>query len=47
MRIEVEKLTKRYRDADRDLTVIDDLTFTFPDKGSVAIIGRSGTGNPP
>jgi lipoprotein-releasing system ATP-binding protein len=26
------------------LTVIDNLTFTFPDKGSVAIIGRSGTG---
>jgi lipoprotein-releasing system ATP-binding protein len=44
MRIEVEKLTKRYRDADRELTVIDNLTFTFPDKGSVAIIGRSGTG---
>lgn len=44
MRIEVEKLTKRYRDADRDLTVIDGLSFAFPDKGSVAIIGRSGTG---
>jgi len=44
MRIEVEKLTKRYRDADRELTVIDNLTFTFPDKCSVAIIGRSGTG---
>jgi len=44
MRIEVEKLTKRYRDADRDLTVIDNLSFSFPDKGSVAIIGRSGTG---
>ena len=41
MRIEVEKLTKRYRDADRDLTVIDNLSFSFPDKGSVAIIGRS------
>jgi lipoprotein-releasing system ATP-binding protein len=44
MRIEVEKLTKRYRDADRELTVIDNLSFTFPDRGSVAIIGRSGTG---
>lgn len=44
MRVEVEKLTKRYRDADRDLTVIDNLSFTFPDKGAVAIIGRSGTG---
>ena len=44
MRIEVEKLTKRYRDADRELTVIDNLSFAFPDRGSVAIIGRSGTG---
>ena len=44
MRIEVSNLTKRYRDADRDLTVIDDLSFSFPERGSVAIIGRSGTG---
>jgi lipoprotein-releasing system ATP-binding protein len=44
MRIQVEKLTKRYRDADRELTVIDNLSFSFPDRGSVAIIGRSGTG---
>ena len=44
MRVEINKLTKRYKDADRDLTVINDLTFTFPDRGSVAIIGRSGTG---
>ena len=44
MRIEVEILTKRYSDADRELTVIDNLSFSFPDRGSVAIIGRSGTG---
>ena len=44
MRIQVENLTKRYRDADHELTVINNLTFSFPDKGSVAIIGRSGTG---
>lgn len=44
MRIEVSNLTKRYRDADRDLTVIDNLSFSFPERGSVAIIGRSGTG---
>jgi lipoprotein-releasing system ATP-binding protein len=44
MRIEVENLTKRYRDADRELAVIESLTCSFPDKGSVAIIGRSGTG---
>ena len=44
MRIEVSNLTKRYRDADRDLTVIDNLSFSFPERGSLAIIGRSGTG---
>jgi len=44
MRIEVASLTKRYRDADRELTVIENLSFSFPDRGSVAIIGRSGTG---
>ncbi|MEN9845858.1 MAG: hypothetical protein RIS36_1005 [Pseudomonadota bacterium] len=44
MRIEVGNLTKRYRDADRELTVIDNLSFAFPEGGSVAIIGRSGTG---
>ena len=44
MRIHIENLTKRYQDADRELTVINNLTFEFPERGSVAIIGRSGTG---
>lgn len=44
MQIRVEHLTKRYRDADHDLTVINNLSYTFPEKGSVAIVGRSGTG---
>ena len=44
MLIRVENLTKRYRDADRDLTVIGDLSYTFPESGSLAIVGRSGTG---
>jgi lipoprotein-releasing system ATP-binding protein len=44
MKLEVRSLMKRYRDADRELTVIDDLTFSFPEQGSVAIIGRSGIG---
>jgi lipoprotein-releasing system ATP-binding protein len=44
MKVEIERLSKRYRDADRELTVINDLSFSFPEKGSVAIIGRSGTG---
>jgi lipoprotein-releasing system ATP-binding protein len=44
MQIHLKDLTKSYRDADRELTVINSLTFSFPEKGSVAIIGRSGIG---
>ncbi len=44
MQLQVHNLTKSYRDADRELFVIKDLTFSFPEKGSVAIIGRSGIG---
>jgi lipoprotein-releasing system ATP-binding protein len=44
MRVEIQQLTKRYDDAVRMLTVINDLTFSFPESGSVAIIGRSGIG---
>ena len=44
MHIRVQGLTKSYRDADRELTVIKDLTFSFPEHGSIAIIGRSGIG---
>jgi lipoprotein-releasing system ATP-binding protein len=38
------ELTKTYQDADRTLTVIGGLTYTFPEKGSIGIIGRSGIG---
>jgi lipoprotein-releasing system ATP-binding protein len=44
MQIHLKNLSKSYRDADRELTVINNLTFSFPDSGSVAIIGRSGIG---
>jgi lipoprotein-releasing system ATP-binding protein len=44
MQVHIHNLTKSYRDADRNLAVIKDLTFSFPEKGSVAIIGRSGIG---
>jgi lipoprotein-releasing system ATP-binding protein len=44
MQIRLENLTKSYQDADRELTVIRDLSYSFPEKGSVAIIGRSGIG---
>jgi lipoprotein-releasing system ATP-binding protein len=43
-KVELRNLTKRYRDADRELTVISNLTYSFPDRGTVAIIGRSGIG---
>lgn len=44
MQVKVEHVTKRYRDADQDLVVINDLNFCFPPQGSIAIIGRSGIG---
>lgn len=44
MQVHIHNLTKSYRDADRELTVIKDVTFSFPERGSVAIIGRSGIG---
>jgi lipoprotein-releasing system ATP-binding protein len=44
MRIRAENLNKSYLDADRELTVISGLSFVFPERGSVAIIGRSGIG---
>lgn len=42
--LELRSLTKSYQDADRTLTVINDLNFVFPKSGSVGIIGRSGIG---
>jgi lipoprotein-releasing system ATP-binding protein len=44
MRIILQNLTKSYRDADRELTVINQVNVSFPESGSVAIIGRSGIG---
>lgn len=44
MRVRIQNLSKSYQDADRRLTVIQNLSFDFPERGSVAIIGRSGIG---
>ena len=44
MHVRVKGLSKSYQDADRKLTVIQELSFDFPERGSVAIIGRSGIG---
>jgi lipoprotein-releasing system ATP-binding protein len=44
MRIRTENVTKSYQDADHALTVLDNVTLDFPERGSVAIVGRSGIG---
>lgn len=44
MKISVQNLHKSFRDADRTLTVIESLTFSFPEMASIAIVGRSGIG---
>lgn len=44
MKVTLENVTKRYKDADRELTVIRDVSFEFPESGTVAIVGRSGIG---
>jgi putative ABC transport system ATP-binding protein len=37
-------LTKTYRSGDRDLTVLNDITFTLESGGFAAIVGPSGSG---
>jgi lipoprotein-releasing system ATP-binding protein len=44
VKLEIRNLHKSFVDASRRLTIIEDLNFSLPDKGSVAIIGRSGIG---
>jgi len=44
VRLSVRSLSKSYRDADSDLTIINSLNYDFPEKGSLAIVGRSGVG---
>lgn len=44
VKIELNSISKRFSDAGHDLVVIDQLSFTFPESGSVAIVGRSGIG---
>ena len=44
MAITLNNLKKRYHDATRELVIIKDLSYTFPDSGSFAIVGRSGVG---
>jgi len=43
-RIILEEVTKQYLDAERTLTILDDVSFSFPHQGTCAIVGRSGIG---
>ncbi len=40
----VEHLTKRVRDADGSLTILDDISFEVPGSTTVAVLGASGSG---
>ncbi|HPU54395.1 MAG TPA: ATP-binding cassette domain-containing protein, partial [Burkholderiaceae bacterium] len=40
----VEHLSRRVRDADGWLSILDDVTFTIPSGATAAIVGASGSG---
>jgi len=40
----VEHVSKRVRDADGELTILDDVSFELPTRQTVAIVGASGSG---
>jgi putative ABC transport system ATP-binding protein len=42
--LQAENLTKIYRSADRDLTVLDEISFSVEQGNSISIIGPSGSG---
>jgi lipoprotein-releasing system ATP-binding protein len=44
MRLELKEVEKTYSDGERRLTIIERLSFLFPESGSVAIVGQSGVG---
>lgn len=44
MKISTRQLHKSFKDADRDLTILQSLNYDFPENKSIAIVGRSGIG---
>lgn len=42
--LKLREVVKVYQDAERELNIINGLTFEFPKQGIVAIVGRSGVG---
>lgn len=44
MKISIVDLTKSYGDVAHGITVIKDVTFSFPGHGAMSVVGRSGVG---
>ncbi|MCL4139355.1 UNVERIFIED_CONTAM: hypothetical protein GTU68_039303 [Idotea baltica] len=44
MKVSLNSISKFYTDAQRELKVIDNLSYDFPENSSIAITGRSGIG---
>ena len=44
MKIELKEISRKFKDADSELTIIENLSISFEEKTSFAILGRSGVG---
>ena len=44
MKIELKEISRKFKDADSELTIIENLSISFEEKTSCAILGRSGVG---
>ena len=44
MQISLNEISKTYTDAARELCIIEDLSYDFPQSGTVGLVGRSGIG---
>ena len=44
MKLELKEISKKYKDADSELTIIEKLSIEFEEKTSFAILGKSGVG---
>ena len=44
MKIELKEISRKFKDADSELTIIESLSISFEEKTSFAILGRSGVG---
>ena len=44
MKIKLKEISRKFKDADSELTIIENLSISFEEKTSFAILGRSGVG---